>query len=205
MKALLEWGRFLLGLLDLISRRPGQYKAVGLVTAPAKPGWWRWGKAGEPAEWVEGEKPEAETSVAKPPAAQPAMAKPPPAAQKDELLLAGVHPDLVRVVLRARRDGADFRILEGLRTRERQAQLLHDGKSQTMNSRHLTGHAVDLAPMAGGFVSWDWKLYHPLAARMKAAAAAEGVPVEWGGDWRTLRDGPHWQLPHASYPATGKA
>jgi len=131
----------------------------------------------------------------KPAALKPEASKPAPASPKDELKLAGVHPDLVRVVLRARRDGAEFRILEGLRGRERQAMLVSSGASQTMNSRHLTGHAVDLAPLVGGSVTWDWKFYFPLADRLKAAAKAEGVPVEWGGDWVSFKDGPHWQLP----------
>jgi len=72
--------------------------------------------------------------------------------------------------------------------------------TKTMNSRHLTGHAVDLAPMLGGKVSWDWPLYHRLAKTVKAAAAAEKVPITWGGDWRTFKDGPHWELPWKEYP-----
>ena len=69
-----------------------------------------------------------------------------------------------------------------------------------MNSRHLTGHAVDLAPVINGAVSWDWPLYHRLAKTVKASAAELGVPLTWGGDWRTFKDGPHWELPWASHP-----
>jgi peptidoglycan L-alanyl-D-glutamate endopeptidase CwlK len=116
--------------------------------------------------------------------------------------LAGVHPDLVRVVERAARDGTKFRVIEGLRTMDRQAELVRAGKSQTMRSRHLTGHAVDLAALdEAGRVTWARPAYEALAARVKAAAAAEGVLVEWGGDWRSFFDGPHFQLPWASYPA----
>jgi peptidoglycan L-alanyl-D-glutamate endopeptidase CwlK len=93
-----------------------------------------------------------------------------------------------------------FMVLEGLRTPARQKQLVAKGASKTMRSRHLTGHAVDIAPLLGGKVSWDWPLYHRLAPIVKRAAAAENVPVEWGGDWRTFKDGPHWQLPWAKYP-----
>lgn len=115
--------------------------------------------------------------------------------------LDGVHPDLVRVVKRAAAMSAlDFTVLEGLRTKERQKQLFTQGATKTMNSRHLTGHAVDLAPMIGGAVSWDWPLYHKLAVTVKAAAQAEGVPIQWGGDWRSFKDGPHWELPWGSYP-----
>lgn len=115
--------------------------------------------------------------------------------------LEGVHPDLVRVVKRAAAmSDLDFTVLEGLRTVERQRQLFAQKATKTMNSRHLSGHAVDLAPMLGGKVSWDWPLYHRLAKTVKAAAAAEKVPITWGGDWRTFKDGPHWELPWKFYP-----
>ena len=115
--------------------------------------------------------------------------------------LEGVHPDLVRVVKKAAAlSDLDFTVLEGLRTLERQKQLVKEGASKTMNSRHLTGHAVDLAPVLNGAVSWDWPLYRRLAPIMKQAAADENVLIEWGGDWRTFKDGPHWQLPFKGYP-----
>lgn len=115
--------------------------------------------------------------------------------------LEGVHPDLVRVVKKAAAmSDLDFTVLEGLRTLDRQKQLMANGATRTMNSRHLTGHAVDLAPMINGKVSWDWPLYHRLAKIVKAAAAAENVPITWGGDWAKFRDGPHWELSWKAYP-----
>lgn len=115
--------------------------------------------------------------------------------------LEGVHPDLVRVVKKAAAmSDLDFTVLEGLRALERQKQLMASGATRTMKSRHLTGHAVDLAPMVGSEVRWDWPLYNKLAPIVKAAAAAENVVIEWGGDWRTFKDGPHWQLPWKQYP-----
>ena len=115
--------------------------------------------------------------------------------------LEGVHPDLVRVVNKAAAlSTLDFTVLEGLRTKERQKQLMDLGATKTLNSRHLTGHAVDLAPMVGGTVRWDWPLYHQLAVIVKEAAKAENVPIQWGGDWRTFKDGPHWELPWKAYP-----
>ena len=114
--------------------------------------------------------------------------------------LKGVHPDLVKVVERAIRITAvDFAVLEGLRTLERQKALVEAGASQTLNSRHLTGHAVDLGAWVGDEVRWDWPLYHKIAAAMKDAAKQVDVPIEWGGDWK-MRDGPHWQLPWKQYP-----
>ena len=115
--------------------------------------------------------------------------------------LEGVHPDLVRVVKKAAAlSDLDFTVLEGIRSVERQKQLVSQGASKTMNSRYITGHAVDLAPMIAGEVRWDWPLYHKLAKIVKAAAADEKVPLQWGGDWRAFKDGPHWELPWKFYP-----
>ena len=115
--------------------------------------------------------------------------------------LQDVHPDLVRVVKRAAAmSDLDFTVLEGRRTLARQTVLFKNKATKTMNSRHLTGHAVDLAPMLGDSVSYDWPLYHRLAKIIKAAAAVENVPLVWGGGWRTFRDGPHWELPWKQYP-----
>jgi peptidoglycan L-alanyl-D-glutamate endopeptidase CwlK len=115
--------------------------------------------------------------------------------------LVGVHPDLIRVVKRAIGESPlDFTVLEGLRTVERQKVLFAKGATKTMNSRHLTGHAVDLAPVINGAVSWDWPLYDRLALVVFAAAKDEKVPLTWGGQWKTFRDGPHFELPWDSYP-----
>jgi len=129
--------------------------------------------------------------------------------------LAGVHPDLVRVVTRAAEiTGQPFIVTEGRRTIERQRQLVAKGASKTLRSRHLTGHALDVAALVpcvaglrpdGGTVSWDDHLYAPIAAAMKRAADELGVPIEWGGDWTSFCDTPHFQLPWAAYPATDMA
>lgn len=92
-------------------------------------------------------------------------------------------------------------VTEGVRTEARQRALVSAGASRTMNSRHRTGHAVDLAAIVGDQVRWDWPLYNKLAAAMKAAAAELKVPIIWGGDWKTLKDGPHFELAREAYPA----
>lgn len=116
--------------------------------------------------------------------------------------LKGVHPDLVRVVKRAIDiTPVDFTVIEGVRSRERQRQLVRSGASRTMRSRHLTGHAVDIAPWVGGTVRWDWPLFYPIAKAMKQAAKELNVPITWGGDWRRFKDGPHFQLQWKHYPA----
>ena len=115
--------------------------------------------------------------------------------------LKGVHPDLVKVVERAIEISTiDFTVLEGLRTPERQKALLEAGASQTLNSRHITGHAVDLGAWVDNQVDWSWPLYHKIAAAMKDAAKQEGVSIVWGGDWRTFKDGPHFELTRKVYP-----
>lgn len=123
-----------------------------------------------------------------------------------QMKLAGVHPYLVRVVRRAAEiTTCDFIVTEGKRTVARQKQLVAAGASRTLRSRHLPGKAgfacaVDLAALVGGKVRWDWPLYAKLAAAMKQAAKDLGVPIEWGGDWKSFKDGLHFQLPWSKYP-----
>lgn len=122
--------------------------------------------------------------------------------QRSENNLKGVNPDLVKIVRRALQlSPVDFGITEGLRTVERQRQMVAAGKSQTMNSRHISGHAVDVFAYPTSAGSWEWKYYEQIATAFKQAAKELNIPVEWGGDWKTLKDGPHFQLPYAKYPA----
>ncbi len=138
--------------------------------------------------------------------------------------LEGVHKDLVRVVETAITFTAhDFMVTEGVRTRERQQDLFRRGLTQTMESRHLTGHAADLAAIHRSKVVWDWPAYYIIADAMIQAAKVCNVAVRWGGAWhcndvRTVEmtaeelsseyvalrreqgrkpflDGPHYELP----------
>jgi peptidoglycan LD-endopeptidase CwlK len=109
--------------------------------------------------------------------------------------LKGVDDRLVNVVKRAIEiSEVDFMVTEGLRTEARQKQLVAAGASKTMKSKHLVGKAVDLAAVVGGQVRWDWPLYHKIAAAMKRAAEILNVRIQWGGDWVTFKDGPHFEL-----------
>lgn len=115
--------------------------------------------------------------------------------------LQGVHPRLVAVVKEASAlSPVDFMVTEGMRTKARQAALLRAGASRTITSRHLTGHAVDVAALVEGQVRWDWPLYPRIAAAFKAAAARQGTAIIWGGDWASLRDGPHFELDRKAFP-----
>lgn len=127
-----------------------------------------------------------------------------------EKRLKGVHPDLVRVVRRVAKDWKDpetgWIITCGVRTVEEQKLNVAKGASKTMRSRHIPAangysHAVDFACTIKGVPRWDWPLYDKLAKAVKAAAKAEKVPIEWGGDWK-FKDGPHFQLPWATHPGT---
>lgn len=116
--------------------------------------------------------------------------------ERSEAKLEGVHADLVKVVRRAAEIcEIDFIVTEGLRTMKRQRALLAAGASKTLKSRHLTGHAIDVAPVIDGEVRWDWPPFYLIADAMKKAADELGVKIEWGGDWRNFKDGPHFQLP----------
>lgn len=115
--------------------------------------------------------------------------------------LKGVHPDLVQVVERAIEiTTVDFTVLEGLRLPERQKVLVEIGASQTLNSRHITGHAIDLGAWVGDEVRWDWPLYHKIAAAMKEAAKQLDVKIVCGADWKKFPDGPHFELDRKFYP-----
>lgn len=121
--------------------------------------------------------------------------------QRSRAALQGVHPDLVAVVEAAiELTPVDFMVIEGLRTAARQAELVRAGASRTLNSRHLTGHAIDVAAWVDGQVRWDWPLYPRIAEAFKAAAKGRGVRLIWGGDWPRLRDGPHFELDRGAYP-----
>jgi peptidoglycan L-alanyl-D-glutamate endopeptidase CwlK len=122
--------------------------------------------------------------------------------QRSRARLIGVHPDLVEIVkLAIQRTAVDFTVVEGVRTLAQQREYVTKGASQTMNSYHLPqadglGHAVDLAPLVRGAIPWnDWQAFADLAGVVKACAAELGVPVEWGGDWKSFKDGPHFQIP----------
>jgi peptidoglycan L-alanyl-D-glutamate endopeptidase CwlK len=115
--------------------------------------------------------------------------------------LNGVHPDLMKVVERAIEIATvDFTVLEGLRTPERQKVLFDAKASTTLNSRHITGHAVDLGAWVDNQLDWSWPLYHQIAKAMKEAAKELNVAIVWGGDWRTFKDGPHFELDRRKYP-----
>ena len=120
--------------------------------------------------------------------------------------LFGVHPDLVAVVERGiTYSPFEFMVLEGLRTKERQAELVRIGASRTLNSRHLSGHAVDIAPVIDGKVSWAWPLYWKLNDAMQRAATELNIPITWGGRWQTFPDGAHFELPWDRYPLANEA
>ena len=114
--------------------------------------------------------------------------------------LKGVHPDLVKVVENAiTLTEIDFRVIEGLRSKTRQIELVNKGASKTLNSRHITGHAVDVVALIGGAVRWDWPLYDKIAKAFKQASKELNIPIIWGGDWKNFKDGPHFELDRNVY------
>ena len=112
--------------------------------------------------------------------------------------LSGVHPDMVAVVKRAIEiTGVDFTVIEGIRNINRQRELFKAGKSTTMNSRHITGHAVDMVPWP---VDWnDLERFEVMSEAMKTAAEELEIPIVWGGDWKSFYDAPHFELDRKKY------
>lgn len=125
---------------------------------------------------------------------------------KDEARLKRAHPDLVKIIRRcAEITSIPFVVLQSDRTEAEQRENIRKGVSWTMKSRHLISkdgmvRAVDIAPLVNGQASFSWSPYFKLAPLMKQAAKDVKIPVEWGGDWKKNKDGPHWQLPWKEYP-----
>lgn len=115
--------------------------------------------------------------------------------------LSGVHTDLIATVqLAITISDIDFCVIEGIRDHARQELLVAQGKSHTLNSRHLSGHAVDLAPLIASVIPWhDWEAFRKVAHAMQSASAQLGHDVIWGGNW-AMRDGPHFELSRQSHP-----
>ena len=129
--------------------------------------------------------------------------------QASENKLKKLHPDLLKVVRRMQElnKDSDFGavITCTVRTLEEQKILVKNGASQTLKSRHIPGKdgyakAVDFAVTLKGKVKWDWPLYARLAEYMKEAAELEDIPIVWGGDWKSFKDGPHFELNKIKYP-----
>ncbi|MDR3140547.1 MAG: M15 family metallopeptidase [Tannerellaceae bacterium] len=125
--------------------------------------------------------------------------------------LAGIHPDLVRVMNEAIKDSSiDFTITEGVRTTERQQELYAQGRTKPgsivtyadgvkSKSNHQVkadgyGHAVDLYPYIDGSVRMENVLpLKVIAGHIKSVAGALNINVQWGGDWE-MKDYPHFEI-----------
>lgn len=115
--------------------------------------------------------------------------------------LVGIHADLLRVCEKTLQISPhDFIITDGKRTIQEQKEHVRRGASKTMNSRHLYGLAVDFAALIGGKVRFEWAYMQPIAESFKLAARELNIPVVWGGDWRSFKDGCHIELDRKRYP-----
>jgi peptidoglycan LD-endopeptidase CwlK len=130
---------------------------------------------------------------------------------QDLAKLKNVHPDLKRIIEGVAKNYTfSFCVLEGDRSKAAQVKNLAKGVSTTLRSRHVIANnacglacAVDLAPLLpdGKSIPWkQWALFSQLNTLMMAVAKDIDVPLEWGGNWKTFKDGAHWQLPWKQYP-----
>lgn len=142
--------------------------------------------------------------------------------------LQGVHPDLIAVVKRSiQLTVQDFSVHDGIRTLDQQKKMVESGTSQTLDSRHLSGHAIDLVPYVNGKLRWEWEPIYRIADAVRQAARELDITLRWGGAWdidftasedrpedlvadyaarrkkagrKAFLDGPHYELPKALYP-----
>lgn len=149
--------------------------------------------------------------------------------QHSETELVGVNVELVGVVRTALKIcEVDFSVHDGIRTHDEQQALVTAGASKTMDSRHLTGHAVDLVPYINGKMRWEWAPIFLVALAMQRATIACRTRIRWGCVWdkelqtlmsdvelevdyykarrrrlgkRIFLDGPHFELPRDAFPA----
>lgn len=125
---------------------------------------------------------------------------------RSELNLEHVHPDLVKVIrLTDLRHQSAFVVIQGLRTLAQEKTNVATGHSETLHSRHLPNKdgvacAVDVMATPNGHPSWDAEAYKPIATMIEAVGTYLYIPIEWGGDWTTLKDWGHFQLPWKEYP-----
>ena len=109
-----------------------------------------------------------------------------------------VHPNLIAVATLALTNFSkqDLTVLEGARTEARQLELMQEGVTWTLKSKHLLqpdgyAHALDLAPLP---IDWDnWTSFERMNEAMQQAAMTLGIEIIWGGDWK-VKDGPHFEL-----------
>ena len=75
----------------------------------------------------------------------------------------------------------DVTIIEGLRSQERQNELVAKGASKTKYSKHIQGKAVDVAPYP---IDWkDRDRFHYMGGMVRGIGQQLGVNIRWGGDW----------------------
>jgi len=94
--------------------------------------------------------------------------------------LKGVDVELVNVLNEVVKY-FDITVIEGLRSQERQNELVAQGKSKTKFGKHVQGRAVDIATYP---IDWDARDdFHYLGGFVLGIAAKMGVDIRWGGDW----------------------
>ena len=121
--------------------------------------------------------------------------------------LEGVHPDLQALTKRAiELTRIDFGVSEGVRTYDRQCQLVKEGASNTLHSKHLlqieasgSGHAIDIFAFLNNKVTWANKYYGPVLQAFMTAAIELETQVVFGHLWQDFQDSVHIELNEKYY------
>ena len=104
--------------------------------------------------------------------------------KSSEEKLSTVKNDLANVARKALElSSIDFGITEGKRSEQKQKQLVAEGASKTMKSKHLTGYAIDIVCYAEGKITWELKYYEIVADAFALACKELDVNLRWGGSW----------------------
>lgn len=90
----------------------------------------------------------------------------------------------------------DFTVIQGFRGEADQNKAFREGKSklQWPASKHnrRPSHAFDATPVP---LDWDdIKAFQAMGRAMKQAAHKVGVKITWGGDWKSFKDFPHFEI-----------
>ena len=131
---------------------------------------------------------------------------------KSETIISELHPSIRNkakaFINEAEKQGIKLKVTSGGRTYEEQNKLYAQGRttkgSIVTNAKagyswHNFFLAFDVVPVENGKINWkskNWK---------KIGDLGKTFGLEWGGDWKTFKDLPHFQTIHGLTTAQARA